>query len=315
MGGLQLPDVLSGESALNATVDLLLTEVGHRDPEIAQHVRSKKERKHLCSLVRSILVEAFDGASWPHMQVGPKLINGLSLELLPLLQGAFALPRAPGQELVLSAVDVLQSDRIFAQCRDAVLPTVGNKEGVGVAVDAESASPEKSSFIGSAALAGSSPAGTGGQTAEEDEDINIHSLEELNLDISTARSAAQAWAAFLAAEESPEMVAQTIFSSIFEAAPKMRTLFTTSGSMHHVRFMSSLATCLKNLEDPPALKMIVESLGFSHMSFDVQMKHVVTFRVAIIDTISMELGESFSRAASTGINCQSSTREFADADA
>merc|ERR1719440_2316149 len=97
-----------------------------------------------------------------------------------------------------------------------------------------------------------------------------------------------------------EVGGEAIFVAIFEASPTLQALFTTARGIHARRFMSSLNSCIKNLEDPSALRIQAETLGFSHMSVDVQSKHVSIFRNAVTDVLAMELGDNFDMVARQG---------------
>merc|ERR550537_231746 len=67
-----------------------------------------------------------------------------------------------------------------------------------------------------------------------------------------------------------------------------------------MKFMNSLAGFVQALEDPPALKILVETLGFGHLHLDVTVPRVVIFRDALLDIYSMELGDKFTRIARDG---------------
>lgn len=131
--------------------------------------------------------------------------------------------------------------------------------------------------------------------------INTHSFEELQMDSEEARAAHQAWTAFLAIAGSQEAAGDAIFIAIFEAAPQLQALFTSARAMHINRFITSLNSCFTSLEDPPGLKTLIETIGFSHMQFDIKVPHIVIFRTAILDVFSMELGEVFTSSASNGV--------------
>merc|ERR1719310_691580 len=61
--------------------------------------------------------------------------------------------------------------------------------------------------------------------------------------------------------------------------------------------MNGLASFVNGLADPPALKILVETLGFGHLHLDVTVPRVVIFRDAILDIFAVELAEKFSSSA------------------
>merc|ERR1712151_856000 len=54
------------------------------------------------------------------------------------------------------------------------------------------------------------------------------------------------------------------------------------------------------LQDPKALKIIVETLGFQHLDLGVTIPRVVIFRDAIIDLLAVEMGARFTKKARDG---------------
>merc|ERR1719456_1100371 len=64
--------------------------------------------------------------------------------------------------------------------------------------------------------------------------------------------------------------------------------------------MNGLASFVMGLEDPPKLKILVETLGFGHLHLYVTVPRVVIFRDAIMDLFSVELGERFTSQAREG---------------
>merc|ERR1719407_334339 len=64
-----------------------------------------------------------------------------------------------------------------------------------------------------------------------------------------------------------------------------------------MKFMNGIASFVTSLDDPPKLKILVETLGFGHLHLDVTVPRVVIFRDAILDIFSVELAEKFSSTA------------------
>eukprot|EP00933_Yihiella_yeosuensis_P026151 TRINITY_DN20287_c2_g1_i1.p1 TRINITY_DN20287_c2_g1~~TRINITY_DN20287_c2_g1_i1.p1 ORF type:complete len:1012 (-),score=255.36 TRINITY_DN20287_c2_g1_i1:249-3284(-) len=69
-----------------------------------------------------------------------------------------------------------------------------------------------------------------------------------------------------------------------------------------MRFMAGLNSIIQSMGDPKALKTTVETLGFQHLDLEVTVPRVIVFRDAIVDLLSMELGERFTSKAKSGWN-------------
>ena len=61
--------------------------------------------------------------------------------------------------------------------------------------------------------------------------------------------------------------------------------------------MNGIASFVTSLDDPPKLKILIETLGFGHLHLDVTMPRVVIFREAILDMFAVELAEKFTSTA------------------
>ena len=61
--------------------------------------------------------------------------------------------------------------------------------------------------------------------------------------------------------------------------------------------MNGIAAFCTSLDNPPALKILVETLGFGHLHLDVTVPRVVIFRDAILDIFAVELAEKFTSLA------------------
>merc|ERR1711865_1207604 len=108
------------------------------------------------------------------------------------------------------------------------------------------------------------------------------------------------WRLFIAAAESKEAAGEVIYAALFEAAPSLQNLFVTPRAVQAMRFMSGIASFVTSLDDPPKLKILVETLGFGHLHLDVTVPRVVIFRDAIIDLFMVELATKFSAEAQDG---------------
>merc|ERR1719188_2294728 len=67
-----------------------------------------------------------------------------------------------------------------------------------------------------------------------------------------------------------------------------------------MRFMNGLMQIINSLQDPKALKVVVETLGFQHLDLEVTPPRVVIFRDAIVDLLTVEMGARFTKKAREG---------------
>lgn len=131
-------------------------------------------------------------------------------------------------------------------------------------------------------------------------DINVHSLGELQILHSVAVETANVWETFCTTQGSPEAASEAIFNALFESAPSLQQLFTTPRTIQAMKFLSAIHNLVQNLSKPQHLRSIVETLAFSHLSFDVTVSRVILFRDAIIELFEIDLGELFSSSAREG---------------
>merc|ERR1719313_1474302 len=128
-------------------------------------------------------------------------------------------------------------------------------------------------------------------------EINTQSFDELHIEAKGVQAANDAWRAFINAAESKDAAGEAIYAALFDAAPSLQSLFVTPRAVQAMKFMNGLAGFVQALEDPPALKILVETLGFGHLHLDVTVPRVVIFRDAIVDILAVELGERFTTTA------------------
>ncbi|CAE7649958.1 unnamed protein product, partial [Symbiodinium sp. CCMP2456] len=86
-----------------------------------------------------------------------------------------------------------------------------------------------------------------------------------------------------------------------DAAPELQTLFKTPRSVMAMRFINGLNQLVVELTDPPALKMVTETLGFQHLDIDVTTPRAGIFRNAILELFEQELGANFTGKAKAGL--------------
>jgi hemoglobin-like flavoprotein len=128
-------------------------------------------------------------------------------------------------------------------------------------------------------------------------EIVTDSFCELSVPPKGAQAANEAWVQFINTAESREAAGEVIYSALFDSAPSLQSLFVTPRAVQAMKFMNGLANFVQALDDPPKLKILVETLGFGHLHLDVTPPRVVIFRDAILDIMSVELGERFTSAA------------------
>jgi len=121
-------------------------------------------------------------------------------------------------------------------------------------------------------------------------EVNEQIFEELVLGPGVAEEVQNIWTTFLRAAESREAAGEAIYAALFDSAPSLQSLFKTPRAVMAMRFMNGLNQIISSLNDPKALKVIVETLGFQHLDLEVTPPRVVIFRDAIVDLLSVEMG-------------------------
>merc|ERR1719313_59067 len=128
-------------------------------------------------------------------------------------------------------------------------------------------------------------------------EINTQSFDELHIEAKGVQASNDIWRLFINTADSREAAGEAIYAALFDAAPSLQSLFVTPRAVQAMKFMNGLAGFVQALEDPPALKILVETLGFGHLHLDVTPPRVVIFRDAIVDILAVELGERFTTTA------------------
>ncbi len=93
------------------------------------------------------------------------------------------------------------------------------------------------------------------------------------------------------------LCSEAIYAALFDAAPSLQSLFKTPRAVMAMRFMNGITSILAELQNPPKMKITVETLGFQHLDLDVTVPRVIIFRDAILDLLEAELGNRMSPAA------------------
>eukprot|EP00445_Apocalathium_hangoei_P024352 CAMPEP_0203930556 /NCGR_PEP_ID=MMETSP0359-20131031/69271_1 /ASSEMBLY_ACC=CAM_ASM_000338 /TAXON_ID=268821 /ORGANISM="Scrippsiella Hangoei, Strain SHTV-5" /LENGTH=1214 /DNA_ID=CAMNT_0050859743 /DNA_START=103 /DNA_END=3744 /DNA_ORIENTATION=+ len=138
------------------------------------------------------------------------------------------------------------------------------------------------------------------QVVDQHKDIKVATLDELRLQTNVINDTKRAWETFCSAGESREAAGEAIYSALFEGAPSLQSLFTTPRGVQAMRFLTSLDSFIQALGLPAQLKVLVESLGFSHLNLEVTVPRVAIFRDCILDLFAVELGDRFTPEAREG---------------
>jgi len=133
-------------------------------------------------------------------------------------------------------------------------------------------------------------------------EVNDTVFEELHMGPDCAEEVRELWSCFLLGAESREVAGEAIYAALFDAAPSLQSLFKTPRAVMAMRFMNGLNQIICSVTDPKALKVIVETLGFQHLDLEVTVPRVVIFRDAIVDLLSVEMGDRFTKRARDGFS-------------
>jgi hypothetical protein len=133
------------------------------------------------------------------------------------------------------------------------------------------------------------------------DDIDTSAFSELHLDERCIQATNDAWRLFLTACESREAAGEVIYAALFESVPGSQHLFVTPRAVHAMKFLTSFNSFVTNLDDPPRLKILVETEGFGEtFGLWVTKPRVAVFRDSILDIFSVELGDKFTPLAREG---------------
>jgi len=130
--------------------------------------------------------------------------------------------------------------------------------------------------------------------------VDDKEFTELLLEADVIQQVQDTWNSFLKSAESREAAGEAVYSAIFDAAPSIQSMFKTPRAVMAMRFMNGLNQIISNLGNPTDLKVIVETLGFQHLDLEVTIPRVVIFREAIVDLLTVEMGERMTSVAHEG---------------
>lgn len=148
----------------------------------------------------------------------------------------------------------------------------------------------------------------GENAGNHEQNGDLEGSGEINRDTFTlftpAPGAAQAvqasWKMFLGKYSSNEAVGEAIFQALFEAAPSLQSLFTSSRAVQGAKFVIAVQELVASMSKPEELQAFVETLGFLHLHFDMTSARVAIFRDAIMDVMAFELGSGLTEESSKG---------------
>mmetsp|Transcript_56346 Transcript_56346/g.91182 ORF Transcript_56346/g.91182 Transcript_56346/m.91182 type:complete len:1208 (+) Transcript_56346:127-3750(+) len=146
-----------------------------------------------------------------------------------------------------------------------------------------------------------SVAGDGGEEGDDlYMEIQVESLNDLEIGRHLVQGVQDSWRAFLDNSESDQAAGEAIYSALFEGAPSLQPLFITPRAVQSVRFLNGIKNFVHVINNPTQLKVAVETLGFGHLNIEVTIPRVMIFRDALIDLLEGDLGDDFGPAAREG---------------
>eukprot|EP00929_Paragymnodinium_shiwhaense_P007997 TRINITY_DN111919_c0_g1_i1.p1 TRINITY_DN111919_c0_g1~~TRINITY_DN111919_c0_g1_i1.p1 ORF type:complete len:1169 (+),score=233.22 TRINITY_DN111919_c0_g1_i1:162-3668(+) len=101
------------------------------------------------------------------------------------------------------------------------------------------------------------------------------------------------WANFAPNPGALDAKGQLIFTTLLEAAPAMKEIFNTPLQVQAARFTAAIQRLLAVLDDEKRLKGVIESIGFSHLSYDVSVPRAMLFKDTVIDVMMLENGSKW----------------------
>jgi len=140
-----------------------------------------------------------------------------------------------------------------------------------------------------------------GDLGSSGDEINVNALNEIALQRIVVSEAQNAWKLFINSQSSLNAAGEVIYNALFESAPSLQSLFVTPRAVQAMRFMNGLHAFVNALDDPPALRTLVENLGFGHLVLAVTVPRVIIFRDAILDLLQVELGSKLSKQGNQGL--------------
>lgn len=116
-------------------------------------------------------------------------------------------------------------------------------------------------------------------------------IDDFKISSSDAKPIQAAWKMFVSKYDSKEAAGDAIFQTIFEAAPSLQALFTSPRNVQAIKLVVGLDEIIRNIAESENLQLLAETLGFQHLQFEVSASRAAIFRDALVDIVSIELGD------------------------
>lgn len=137
-----------------------------------------------------------------------------------------------------------------------------------------------------------------GEENDADEDaIDTDNFEELCLDAVFVDHLTKSWKLINDVAGSREALGDMIYKAVYEGVPTLQPHFVAPRAIQAMKFESAFNNIVMSLGDPPALKTLVETLGFNHLTYDLSLARVGMVRSAIIDLFHAELADGLTETA------------------
>jgi len=301
------PDMLQGDDAL-AAFSFLLAQTLQNEPALTRWSDVEDVVTYV-EQVKNFLQGVFKGAEWPQMYVTPDMVDCPTTDgVVNVLLDAMREPVPLGDDMMTAALGCIVltklSDRrivrffehirhkVEEQMQRRVEEALGKAHAPTAHVPATKDSQQDVESEGEDAFAAEAAIiNLGGAEVAADAGINVVTLEEFKgLDANSIQEVRESWEFFVAQSKTKQAAGEAIFVAIFESAPSLQALFTTPRAVQAMRFVSSLNGFVMALDNPRELKVLVETIGFSHLQYEVTVPRVVFFRDAILELFSMEMG-------------------------
>ena len=91
-----------------------------------------------------------------------------------------------------------------------------------------------------------------------------------------------------------DMVAEVFYRRLFELDPSLQERFRGNMKEQGRHLMQMMAVAVQGLSNVDAVRPAIEALGRRHVSYGVRPEHYETFGNALIATIRIGLGDTFS---------------------
>jgi len=130
-------------------------------------------------------------------------------------------------------------------------------------------------------------------------EVTEETFGELRLSRPQITEVQATWAAFLRGT-SRDAAGEAIYAAIFDASPSLQVLFKTPRAVMAMRFFAGLSNMVNALNNPKALKVIVETMGFQHLELEVTAPRIDIIRGALLELLTMELTDRMTDVARDG---------------